>query len=61
RLHTGSAGPTVTALQAALGLRVVERTGYFGRRTRSLVREVKESLGLASNAVVTKALWQALP
>ncbi len=61
RLHAGSAGTAVTALQAALGLRVVERTGYFGRRTRSMVRELKESHGLGANAVVTERVWRVLP
>lgn len=60
-LRIGSAGRTVTALQAALGLRAADRTGYFGRRTRALVRELKRSRGLGTNAVVTKAVWRALP
>lgn len=61
RLHAGSAGVAVTALQAALGLRVIERTGYFGRRTRSLVGVLKESHGLNATAVVTPKVWRVLP
>ena len=38
-LHRGSAGLPVTALQAVLGLRVEQRTGFYGPRTVALVSE----------------------
>jgi len=60
-LRTGSAGRAVTALQAALGLRVAHRTGYLGRRTRSMVLDLKKAHGLGAGAAVTTAVWRALP
>jgi peptidoglycan hydrolase-like protein with peptidoglycan-binding domain len=38
-LDRGSSGLAVTALQATLGLRVVQRTGFYGPRTEALVSE----------------------
>jgi peptidoglycan hydrolase-like protein with peptidoglycan-binding domain len=38
-LDRGSSGLAVTALQATLGLRVVQRTGFYGPRTEALESE----------------------
>jgi Putative peptidoglycan binding domain len=60
RLRRGSAGRPVAFLQKALGLPVALRNGLLGRKTAARVREFKVRRGLADNAVVTPAVWEAL-
>jgi peptidoglycan hydrolase-like protein with peptidoglycan-binding domain len=59
-LHRGDAGRAVYALQIALRLPELARTGYLGSTTAAAVAEFKRSHGLADNAVVNRAVWQAL-
>lgn len=58
-LHRGSSGLAVTALQATLGLRVEQRTGFYGPRTRALVADVRREQGL-SGGRVTDQVWRVL-
>jgi peptidoglycan hydrolase-like protein with peptidoglycan-binding domain len=60
RLQRGSAGRPVAFLQKALRLPVALRNGLLGRRTAARVRAFKTRRGLADNAVVTPAVWEAL-
>lgn len=50
----------VYALQIALGVPDSVRNGLLGRRTAAAVVAFKSDHGLAHNAVVNKAVWQAL-
>ena len=59
-LRRGSAGRAVYALQVALRVPDSSRTGLLGRRTAAVVIDFKASHGLARNAVVNAAVWQAL-
>ena len=59
-LRRGSTGRAVYALQVALGVPDSVRNGLLGRRTAAEVKAFKADHGLARNAVVNAAVWQAL-
>ncbi len=59
-LRRGSTGRAVYALQIALDVPDSVRNGLLGRRTAAAVVAFKSEHGLARNAVVNAAVWQAL-
>ena len=59
-LRRGSTGRAVYALQIALDVPDSVRNGLLGRRTSVAVIAFKADHGLARNAVVNEAVWQAL-
>ena len=59
-LRRGSTGRAVYALQIALDVPDSVRNGLLGRRTAAAVVAFKAEHGLARNAVVNAAVWQAL-
>ena len=59
-LRRGSTGRAVYALQIALRLPDSVRNGMLGERTAEAVTAFKVEQGLARNAVVNAAVWQAL-
>jgi peptidoglycan hydrolase-like protein with peptidoglycan-binding domain len=59
-LRRGSTGRAVYALQVALDVPDSVRNGLLGRRTSAAVIAFKTDHGLARNAVVNEAVWQAL-
>ena len=58
RLHLGSRGPAVRALQRALGMTVVD--GVFGPRTRARLQAFQRSAGLGPTGVTGRYAWRAL-
>jgi Putative peptidoglycan binding domain len=57
RLHQGSHGPAVRALQAAIGAHV---DGTFGKRTRARLVRFQRSRGLVASGVTGRSTWRAL-
>jgi Putative peptidoglycan binding domain len=57
RLHKGSRGAAVRALQAAIGAHV---DGRFGKRTRARLMAFQRSRGLAGSGVTGRSTWRAL-
>jgi peptidoglycan hydrolase-like protein with peptidoglycan-binding domain len=61
-LSRGATGRGAYALQRALRMPAVDRTGYFGPRTAKAVLAAKRTAGLTDdNARVTAELWDRLP
>ena len=61
-LSRGATGRGAYALQTALRMPAVDRTGYFGPRTAKAVLAAKRTAGLtADDARVTAELWAHLP
>lgn len=59
-LGSGRAAKSVVILQTALGFRLADRNGYFGRVTRAAVQQVQTEAGLAPDGVVRAAEWKAI-
>ena len=59
-LATGRAAKAVVMLQTALGFKVADRNGYFGRVTRAAVQQVQIDAGLAPDGIVRAAEWRAI-
>jgi hypothetical protein len=57
RLHKGSRGAAVSALQRAIG---APADGSFGKRTRVRLVHFQRSRGLAATGVTSRATWRAL-
>ncbi|KHL17848.1 UNVERIFIED_CONTAM: hypothetical protein LK11_09690 [Mumia flava] len=57
RISAGMSGPAVTVVQRALKL---ERTGRWGRSSRTAMREYKRARSLGGNAVVGPRVWRSL-
>jgi peptidoglycan hydrolase-like protein with peptidoglycan-binding domain len=57
RLHKGSHGAAVRALQAAIGARA---DGTFGKRTRARLVRFQRAHGLAGSGVTGRSTWRAL-
>jgi hypothetical protein len=57
RLHKGSRGAAVRALQAAIG---VHADGTFGKRTRARLVRYQRAHGLAATGVTGRSTWRAL-
>jgi hypothetical protein len=57
RLHKGSHGAAVRALQAAIGAHV---DGRFGKRTRARLVHVQRVHGLVGSGVTGRSTWRAL-
>jgi peptidoglycan hydrolase-like protein with peptidoglycan-binding domain len=57
RLHKGSRGAAVSALQRAIG---APSDGRFGKRTRARLLHFQRSRGLTASGVTNRATWRAL-
>ena len=55
-----NAGREVYALQVALRLPTVGRTGFFGATTADTVITLKRANGLAANSIVNPAVWSLI-
>ncbi len=60
RLQRMNAGREVYALQVALQLPTVGRTGFFGATTADTVITLKRANGLAANSIVNPAVWSLI-
>lgn len=60
KLSQGRSAKAVLMLQTALGMRLADRTGYFGPATRTAVMRVETAAGLVRDGAVGGQEWQAI-